>query len=143
MGTGILEEQTHSVAVSDDCSQKSRPTWQVLPPQDLPAGIGSAFRLLQEPLVAPPVRIHIGSLPDDRLRLIRPLLVEVTKDEAGFIAECESLNEFGYGDNLFDAIDDLRETVCELFWELNSDEEKLAPGLAELSRLIKEMMEAG
>jgi hypothetical protein len=139
MTTSIMERQRASVSMAAVCPGEGRGELRVLPSQGEVVWASGALMFSACPLVSPLLHIWIASLPDDRLRLMAPLSIEVTRDQSGFIAECKKLDEFGYGSEVIDSVEDLRETICELFWELQ-DGRDLAPGLVSLSRTIHDLV---
>lgn len=82
----------------------------------------------------------IGSLLDDRLRVTRPLAIGFEQEGDYWIAACEEFEEFGYGGDPFSALDDLRQTLAELYWTLKSDHDRLAPGMAALWERIRHVI---
>jgi hypothetical protein len=112
----------------------------LLPVQGEEVRVDPALAFSSRHLVAPLIHMWVSALPDDRLRLVEPLFVEVIKNQRGYVAECEKLDEFGYGDDIIDAVEDLRETVCELFWALQN-EGTLSPGLLALAHTLKRLIE--
>jgi hypothetical protein len=91
--------------------------------------------------IAPPLPILVGSLPDDRLRLVEPIQAELKEEGSFFIAEARRFHEFGYGHDPFSAVDDLRDTICELFWSLSGDEVRLGSDLANVLAALREAVE--
>lgn len=87
-----------------------------------------------------PAAITIGSLLDDRLRLSRPLSITIEREGEFFIANCGILEEFGYGHDHIWAVDDLRQTLSELYWSLKASP-SLAPGMSSLWQELQEMIE--
>ena len=88
-----------------------------------------------------PMDLEIASLPDDRLRLINPLRAEIRQDDEGFVACVSDFNEYGYGEDYFEAVDDLREVLCELYWSLLESKGELSSDLEEtVARLQKTIL---
>jgi hypothetical protein len=91
---------------------------------------------------ATPERLIIGNLNHSHLRLRAPITVSITRDEALLIASIPELDEFGYGTHLTAAIEDLRQTLIELFQTLKSEQARLGPGMLKpwnpLQNLIEE-----
>ena len=125
---------------SVDILRERRVEWRVLP-SEVPPVVhrqygGQPFRF------GPTMPILIGSLPDDRLRLVKPIRAELKEEGSFFIAEAERFHEFGYGHDPFSAVDDLRDTICELFWGLSEDEGRLGSDLANVLASLKEVVES-
>ncbi|MEW5766336.1 MAG: hypothetical protein AB1797_01745 [bacterium] len=53
--------------------------------------------------------IFISSLGNERLILKQPLLVQVAEDEGGYIAHYHDVETVGFGDNVSEALNNLRE----------------------------------
>lgn len=86
--------------------------------------------------------VQIGSLLDARLRMSRPVTLAIEKDEDFFVAWHEELQEFGYGANPISAVQDFRNTLAQLYWQLKEDQDRLGADLFEtwkrLSSLVYE-----
>ena len=82
----------------------------------------------------PPTQCAIDNLRDGRLRVDEPVAVTWTTEDGQCVAEAEEINEFGFGDNLTEAIAELR-------FALDADQERLGPDLqavrATLTRKIR------
>ena len=83
----------------------------------------------------------LGALRDGRLRVVEPIAVRWTTEDGQCVAEAAEINEFGFGDNLTDAIADLQAAIAELHFTLDADQERLGPDLqavrATLTRKIR------
>ncbi len=90
---------------------------------------------------ATPQLLQIGTLLDDRLRLKRPLEVEIEQEGNSYIAACRYVDEFGYGESPMMAIDDLQATLAELYWALKEDQKRLGPHLAQIWERLREAVE--
>jgi hypothetical protein len=75
-------------------------------------------------------KIQIGSLLDNRLRMREPLTLVMEQEGEFYIAKCEELNEFGYGTDPIGAVQDMRNTIAELYWELKESQARLGSDLA-------------
>lgn len=102
---------------------------------------------IQEPVVVLPVRefqellerlkemkrlegrkpILLYSLRHPRLRLREPLAVLLEHDAGQVIAQSYDLDLFGYGDTENEALEDLRRTVADLYFELQENAARLGP----------------
>lgn len=56
------------------------------------------------------------------LRLLRPLNAVIETDGGGFIARTTDLPLYGYDDNPYKAIQNLKHEIEELYYELNEDD---------------------
>lgn len=93
------------------------------------------------PSSAIPATVVIGSLFDDRLRLLVPITLELERDGDFYIAKCDEFEEFGYGNDPFQAVDDFRQTLAELYWTLKEEQSRLAPGLARVWQRLEQVVE--
>jgi hypothetical protein len=75
-------------------------------------------------------RFALGSLRDGRLRVVEPVEVVRTTEEGKCVVEAPELNEFGFGDNLSEAITDLQAAIAELYFTLEAEQDRLGPDLA-------------
>lgn len=102
----------------------------------LPAAAFQSFATL-----APPKEFTLGALRDGRLRVVEPIAVTWTTEDGQCVAEAAEVNEFGFGDNLTEAIADLQAAIAELYFTLDADQERLGPDLqavrATLTRKIR------
>ena len=91
--------------------------------------------------LAPPKEFTLGALRDGRLRVVEPIAVTWTAEDGQCVAEAAEINEFGFGDNLTEAIADLQAAIAELYFALDADQERLGPDLqavrATLTRKIR------
>ena len=74
--------------------------------------------------------IEIGSLLDTRLRLQVTLKIDIEKEGEFYIAKCEDLNEFGYGFDPIQGVQDLRNSIAELYWNLKEYQDHLGTDLS-------------
>ena len=85
--------------------------------------------VVEEALLAPQ-RFALGSLRDGRLRVVEPIEVVQMMEGGKYVVEATDLNEFGFGDNLSEAIADLQAAIAELYLALEADQKRLGPDLA-------------
>lgn len=74
-------------------------------------------------------RVRVGSLLDARLRMSQPVTLVIEKDEDFFVAWHEELQEFGYGTDPISAVQDFRNTMAQLYWQLKEDQHRLGADL--------------
>ena len=67
---------------------------------------------------ATPAKVLLGSLNHPRLYLKAPIELKVSRDDGFVVVSNDELDEFGYGDFLTLAIEDFRQTLLELYYEL-------------------------
>ena len=86
--------------------------------------------------------VQIGSLLDSRLRMSQPVTLVIEKDEDFFVAWHEELQEFGYGADPISAVQDFRNSMAQLYWQLKEDHHRLGANLFDtwekLSTLVYE-----
>lgn len=75
-------------------------------------------------------RFALGSLRDGRLRVVESVEAVRTTEEGKCVVEAPELNEFGFGDNLSEAITDLQAAIAELYFTLEAEQDRLGPDLA-------------
>ena len=76
-----------------------------------------------------PMVIHLGFLLEGRFRLREAIEVTITEEEGQIAAESKELNEFGYGNNPSEAINDLQHAIAELYFTLEEDQTRLGKDL--------------
>jgi hypothetical protein len=79
-----------------------------------------------------PRNIRLGLIPDARVRVVRPIPVELSRSDESVIAVVQDQEEFGQGATSSDAVTDLGFSLAELFLSLQQEEPRLGPDLAEL-----------
>ena len=84
----------------------------------------------------PPERFKLGSLRDGRLRVVEPIGVVQMSEGRKFIVETPELNEFGFGDGFSEAIADLQAAIAELYFTLETEQERLGPELARVWSIL-------
>ncbi len=88
-----------------------------------------------------PEHCKLGRLRDGRLRVVEAIEVKLMREGDKYVVESPELNEFGFGDNPFEAFEDLQETIAELFLTLEEEQERLGPDLSSvwvvLSRKVR------
>lgn len=102
----------------------------------LPAQTKQKFVTCSPP--APPTRVHIGSLRDGRLRVRAPIVADCRTEEKNIVLEAVELNEFGFGESIPAAIEDLQRTIAELYFTLEQEQERLGPDLQDLWSVLRQ-----
>ena len=90
--------------------------------------VDESFALLE--MARPPNKFALGSLRSGRLRVAEPIEVVRTTEEGKCVVEAPELNEFGFGDNLSEAITDLQAAIVELYFTLETEQARLGQDLA-------------
>jgi len=97
---------------------------------------------MEKPHHLVPGPLLFGALPDRRLRLKKPIPVELSESDGSIIAQCQDLNEFGQGSTASHALDDFGRTITELFLSLEAQKDQLGSDLQNLrSRLAEYLAE--
>ena len=76
-----------------------------------------------------PSKILFGASVAPLLRIRVPIPLEISTEGDSVVAYCADLQEFGYGSNLSEAIDDFGKTLRELFFSLEERKESLSEDL--------------
>lgn len=84
----------------------------------------------------PPSRIRFGALRNRGLRIIAPIPVELERKGSTVVARWDEIEEFGYGRNISEAIEDFSRTVEELFLSLNERKGDLGPDLQSVREVL-------
>jgi hypothetical protein len=84
--------------------------------------------------------IEIGSLLDHRLRMRGSITLQMERDGEFYVASSHELNEYGYGADPISAVQDARNTIAELYWELKENQDRLGAGLAETWEILSELI---
>ena len=83
-----------------------------------------------------PENFALGNLRDTRLRVIETIEVKQMTEDNQYVVEATELNEFGFGDNLSEAIKDLQAAIAELYLTLESEQKRLGPDLAKVWSIL-------
>jgi len=75
---------------------------------------------------------------DVRIKIRKPFLVHLASEGGGVSARVEEINEFGYGSNRGEALDDLGKTISELYFSLSTERDRLSDDLAGTLRILEE-----
>ena len=92
---------------------------------------------------SPPLnKFALGSLRGC-LRVVEPIEAVRTTEDGKCVIEAPELNEFGFGDNLSEAITDLQAAISELYFTLEAEQDRLGLDLAmvwaTLSRKVRKI----
>ena len=85
-------------------------------------------------------QIQIGSLLDHRLRMFEPVTLEMEQEGEFYVAKYDDLDEYGYGFDPISAVQDIRKTIAELYWQLKDDQDRLGPDLARTWQRLSELV---
>jgi hypothetical protein len=89
-----------------------------------------------------PVQLQLGGLLDRRLFFCRPMQVSLYKDQDVYVARSSEVDQFGYGSDAAEALDDLGKTLSEMYFYLAHAEESstLGESLGVQFALIREFI---
>lgn len=90
---------------------------------------------------AVPSELLLGTLGDGRLRVRMPIAVRLETEAEHVIAQAVELNEFGFGQNLSEALADLQRAVVELYFTLKNEQGRLGPDLELVWAKLREKIE--
>jgi hypothetical protein len=90
---------------------------------------------------ATPKTLQIATVPDDRLHMKAAVEVVIEQEGEFYIARCNDLSEFGYGESPTEAIEDLQLSLVELYWAFKADADKLGPRMAEIWKHLRKVIE--
>ncbi|MGD0779175.1 MAG: hypothetical protein ABR954_00090 [Dehalococcoidales bacterium] len=82
--------------------------------------------------------ILVGTLRDGRLKINVPIRVKFAFENNKVIAEAEEVNEFGFGENMSEALADLQRAIAELFFTLEREQKRLGADLKKVWGILKE-----
>ena len=89
----------------------------------------------------PVVLLQCGEALTDEstLHMREPLTLQMEQEGEFYIAKCDELNEFGYGTDPIAAVQDIRNTIAELYWTLKVDQERLGSDLSKTWQRLSEL----
>jgi len=79
--------------------------------------------------------------PDGRLKVTRPFVVTVARQEGVVTAHVEEIDEFGYGSKSGEALHDLAKTLSELYFSLRDNADRLSAELSAIWLKLNEHIE--
>jgi hypothetical protein len=90
-----------------------------------------------------PIDMHFGGTIDRRLHFKRPLPVKVYKQDGTYVVRCEEIDQFGYGPDMSEALDDFGSTVSEMYFYLADQfkEGNLADSLIQQFAILQSFIE--
>jgi hypothetical protein len=94
--------------------------------------------MFDSPLVDMPEQILLGYLRDGRFRVVSPLQVKLTYEDKHTIAEAVELDEFGFGENISEALADLQRAIAELYFTLEKEQSRLGTDLQRIWVVLQE-----
>lgn len=88
-----------------------------------------------------PDQVRFGGCLDHRLRFVRSIRVDVSRKAGTVVAHWSDIDEFGYGDTLGDALNDLGKTLSELYFGLTRTGAELGPEMMRVRARLSEFIE--
>ena len=79
-----------------------------------------------------PKHLLFGAISHPRLRALRPIPVEISRKQGNYVARFKTADEFGWGETMSMALEDLGKTLAELFIGLSEKQGLLGPDLKRL-----------
>ena len=137
-----IDAQTHPLQPGV-YSRPDPPALEVLPPQKetvLPLVLLPTDAQVMEgpPPVARPSLVQFAALRDPRLRMVRPIPLEVSVEESTVVVCWSRTSEFGTGETLSAAIDDFSAGVRDLYWQLSAPNARLGADLSSIKQALDE-----
>ena len=83
-----------------------------------------------------PSHVQFGIIRDPRVVLRKAIPVTIKRDGDVSVAAWEEAEEFGYGSNRSEAIEDFSKTISQLFVTLTREEDSLGPALLNTLELL-------
>jgi hypothetical protein len=79
-----------------------------------------------------PKHLLFGAISHPLLRTLKPIPVEISRKQKNYVARFKTADEFGYGETMSLALEDLGKTLAELFIGLGEKEGLLGSDLKRL-----------
>ena len=95
----------------------------------------------QRPPRKPPSHIQFGMLHNRQLRMTRSIPLDIERKKDTVVASWAEIDEFGYGRNISEALDDFGKTVEELFLTLHERQASLSEDLVRIWLLLSQHIE--
>jgi hypothetical protein len=92
------------------------------------------------PAPLPDTPLLLGTVNDRRFRVLKPIPLEIERQESLVVASWPEIEEFGSGDSLSNAIDDFTKTLVELYQSLTADQSRLGPDLDRVFTVLREYL---
>ena len=89
----------------------------------------------------PEREILFGALRDPKLRLLKPIPLEVSVEGTDVILTWAEVDEFGCGDTTSAAVDDFGQSIRELYCHLHSQDVHLGSDLLRVSGILDRYIE--
>lgn len=84
-----------------------------------------------------PKHVRFGAVVHPKIRIVRPIPIEISYEKQTVIARFRDIEEFGCGSSTSLALEDLGKTIAELFLELQAQKPKLGPDLQRIYLVLR------
>jgi len=98
-------------------------------------------KFFAESPTARPKSVLFAALVHPKLRLRKPIPLEVSVQEGQVVLTWNETDEFACGVNTGEALDDFSKTVCSLYFYLNDSKVRLGENLEKVRRILSEYIE--
>ena len=88
-----------------------------------------------------PSRIQFGMLRNRRLRMQKAIPVEIERKGKTVVAKWAEIDEFGYGKNISEALEDFGRTIEELYLSLSESQAQLGSDLLGVWQVLSRHIE--
>ena len=72
--------------------------------------------------------------------MLEPVTLELEQEGEFYVAKCDYLGECGYGLDPISAVQDIRKTIAELYWQLKGDRDRLGSDMARTCQRLTELV---
>jgi hypothetical protein len=101
----------------------------------LPGRISLTF---SSELESQPNVVRFAAIRDPKLRAVKAIPLDVSREESHFVVSWSEINEFGTGATLSAALDDFEASLRELYHELFSPDAHLGPDMEKVKQTLAE-----
>lgn len=88
-----------------------------------------------------PASLLLGNVSDPRLRVRVPIPVRIVREGNTFVASFDAVDEFGYGQNRSEALEDLAKSIAALYFSLAAQNERLGEDLKSVRSRLDQYLE--
>jgi hypothetical protein len=88
-----------------------------------------------------PAKVLFGGLQDPDVQVVRPIPLDVCVEESAVVVSWAEIDEFGTGENLSCALDDLSHTLRELYHHLHAADTTPGAYLLRVKQVLEEYIE--
>ena len=88
-----------------------------------------------------PRKVQLGTVRDGRLYVRSPIKVKLSQEKQQAIAEAVEFNEFGFGENISEALIDLQRAIVELYFTMEKEQACLGSDLQKVWTKLQEKLQ--